>query len=151
MIYILYNASAGAHYNADQVKEKMAEFFPGESIDLVDTTTVSDKQSYIDQITEVDKLVVVGGDGTLNHFVNSIEDREYPFPIYCYSAGTGNDFIHDVANGNAEAPILINQYITKLPTVEVNGQALVEADDITVGDTSDFFVDGVLMHFPLLP
>lgn len=121
MVYVLYNASAGAHYNAQQIKVKMAEFFPGESVVLDDTTTVSDKQSYIDKLSSEDRLIVVGGDGTLNRFVNSVEDREYPFPIYCFSAGTGNDFINDVAGGNADEPILINQYITKLPSVEVNG------------------------------
>ena len=122
MVYILYNASAGAHYNAEEIKAKMAEFFPGEGVQVDDTITVSDKQNYVDRLTDKDRLIIVGGDGTLNRFVNSVEDREYEFPIYCFSAGSGNDFINDVANGKSDEPVLINQYITKLPTVEIDGK-----------------------------
>ena len=122
MIHAFYNTSAGAHYSADAVMEKIKGFFPGDEVALVDTLTVDNKQEYIDKLSTEDKVVIVGGDGTLNRFVNSIADKEYPFEIYCYAAGTGNDFIVDVIGKGKDEPVLINKYITKLPEIEVNGK-----------------------------
>ncbi len=121
MVYVLFNTYAGAHYGEDKIAEKMKESFPGESLILKNAIEVDNKQDYIDKLTESDRLVIVGGDGTLNHFVNDIEDREYPFPIYCYAAGTGNDFINDVTGVNSDSMVMINDYIRDLPVVEVKG------------------------------
>ena len=122
MIYVLYNTFSGAHYGKDKIREKMNEFFKGEEVLLADTVAVDDKQSFVDKITPSDKLVLVGGDGTLNHFVNSVEDREYDFDIYCYAAGTGNDFINDVNGVNTDELVHFNEYMKRLPEIEVNGQ-----------------------------
>ena len=81
MVYVLYNSTAGSHYGVDKLREKMQNFFGEESITLASVITVDDKKEYIKKLTEGDKLVVVGGDGTLNRFVNAIEDKEYSL---CY-------------------------------------------------------------------
>ena len=122
MVYVLYNSIAGAHLSADDIEKKIKEFFKGEDITLSDVVSVEDKQSYIDKLTAEDKLVVVGGDGTLNRFVNSIRDEEYLFPIYCYAGGTGNDFLNDVVGTKSDGIVMINDYIRELPTIEVNGE-----------------------------
>ena len=83
MVYVLYNTIAGAHFGIEKIKAKMLEFFKSEEITLADVMEVDDKKSFVNAIGAGDRLVVVGGDGTLNRFVKSIEDREYPFPIYC--------------------------------------------------------------------
>lgn len=122
MVYVLYNSTAGAHYGVDRIRIKMEESFPGEEISLSSTLSIDDKKGYIEKITPNDRLVIVGGDGTLNRFANGIEDREYPFPIYCYAAGTGNDFINDVTGVNSDALVMINDYIRELPVAEINGK-----------------------------
>ncbi len=121
MVYVVYNPTAGAHYGVERIREKMIAAFPGENIDLADTKSI-DKGEYIKRITEGDRLVVVGGDGTLNHFVNEIEDKEYPYPIYCYAAGTGNDFVNDVMGVGTDTLVQINDYIKDLPVIEVKGK-----------------------------
>ena len=122
MVYVLYNTFAGAHYGKEKIKSKMIEAFPGEEVQLNDTCSVSDKQAYVDKILSTDKLVIVGGDGTLNHFVNGVCDKEYPFDIYCYAAGTGNDFINDVNGVKTDGLVHFNEYMKKLPEIEVNGE-----------------------------
>ena len=122
MVHILYNTISGAHYSAEDIKEKLSNFFPNEEFKLADVVELEDKQSYVNRLLDADKLVVVGGDGTLNRFVNSVEDKEYPFPIYCYAGGTGNDFVNDVVGLNNDAPVMINDYITKLPVISVKGK-----------------------------
>ena len=123
MIHVLFNSFAGSHYGEEKLEDKMKEFFPGETILLSNTVSIEDKRSYISMIKADDKLVVVGGDGTLNHFVNAIEDKEYDFPIYCYAAGTGNDFINDVTGVDSDGLVMINDYIRELPVIEVNGKS----------------------------
>lgn len=122
MVHVLFNSFAGAHYGEAKLKQKMKEFFPGEEILLSDVMAVDDKQGYISMLEPSDRLVIVGGDGTLNHFVNSVEDREYPFPIYCFAAGTGNDFINDIAGVESDGLVMINDYIKELPVIEVKGK-----------------------------
>ncbi len=121
MVYVVYNHTAGAHYGVERIRAKMAEIFSGEELELADTKSI-DKGEYIKKITDADRLVVVGGDGTLNHFVNEIEDKEYAYPIYCYAAGTGNDFINDVIGVGTDTLVQINDYIRDLPEIEVNGK-----------------------------
>ena len=111
MVYVLYNSNAGAHYGVDNIREKMETVFPGEELSLTSTITIDNKAEYIERIGADDKLVLVGGDGTLNRFVNSIEDKEYPFPIYIFAGGTGNDFINDVIGTGKDEIVQINEYI----------------------------------------
>ena len=63
-------------------------------------------------------MYLVGGDGTLNYFVNAIGDYQPTNNIYMRRAGSGNDFFTDVG---AENTVCINEYIKDLPTVYVNG------------------------------
>lgn len=123
MIYVLYNTGAGTHCAVDGIREKMKSCFPGEKITFTDTVTLDNKREYISQIDASDRLVIVGGDGTLNRFVNAVEDREYAFPIYCYAAGTGNDFINDAVGVDSDGLVMINDYIRALPLVTVNGKS----------------------------
>ena len=122
MVYVLYNSSAGAHYGVDNIREKMEASFPGEELSLTSTLAIDNKAEFIANLTEADKLVLVGGDGTLNRFANSVEDKDYPFPIYIFAGGTGNDFINDVIGTGKDELVLINDYIRALPVVTVKGE-----------------------------
>lgn len=122
MVYVLYNTSAGAHYGVDNIREKMEASFGGEELLLASTLSIENKAEFIQNIGEGDKLVLVGGDGTLNRFVNSVEDKDYPFPIYIFAGGTGNDFINDVIGTGKDELVQINDYIKNLPVITVNGK-----------------------------
>ena len=123
MVYVLYNNTAGAHFGVEKTIEKMRSFFNGEEVILNDAISIEDKRDYLSNLGEGDKLVIVGGDGTLNRFVNAIDDTEYSFPIYCYAGGTGNDFINDIAGTGTDGLVMINDYIKNLPSIEVNGKS----------------------------
>lgn len=64
-------------------------------------------------------IIITGGDGTLNGFVNKIDDfsRNY----YFYASGSGNDFARDINFKKRTKPICINKYIKHLPTAVING------------------------------
>ncbi len=119
MIYVLSNRTAGSVTEATE--KKVAELLTGYDIEFSISKEVDDKREYLSKITPDDGLVIVGGDGTLNKFVNSIDDVEYPFPINCYAGGTGNDFLKDIS-AEPDEFVEINEYIKDLPMLKVNGE-----------------------------
>lgn len=79
-----------------------------------------DYQKFFDELNPDDEVVLVGGDGTINYFVNNVNTDELKNNIYYMGAGTGNDFLNDI-EVKPGVEILLNDYIKKLPTVDVNG------------------------------
>ena len=118
MYHVFYNPLSGNGQGADCAEKIKA--LVGEDVKLTDVREVKDYASYFAALTENDALVLAGGDGTLNHFVNDIADVEVRNPVYFFTTGTGNDFKNDVAPGE-EGLVRINDYIKDLPVVEVNG------------------------------
>ena len=68
-----------------------------------------------------DRLVVVGGDGTLHYFVNYISQIEVKNDIFYIPNGTGNDFYKSIKK---EIKKPVNKYLTNLPTVEFNDRKI---------------------------
>ena len=87
--------------------------------ELIDAVGL-DYAAYLKTLAPEDELVLVGGDGTLNYFINAIRGTEIKNKIYLLGSGTGNDFFNDIDAKPGEE-VLINPYLDKLPTVYVNG------------------------------
>ena len=119
MYHVFYNPISGNGQGAACV-EKLKEILPLEELKFTDVREVKDFSSYFVALTESDSIVVAGGDGTLNHFVNDIDGVTIKNKVFLFTAGTGNDFKNDVAP-NETGLIPINDYIKDLPIVEVNG------------------------------
>ena len=68
-----------------------------------------------------DRLILCGGDGTLNRFVNELDTVPDEDILY-YATGSGNDFLRDIGGAPGDGPMRINPYLHNLPTVLVNGQ-----------------------------
>ncbi|MBQ4382764.1 MAG: diacylglycerol kinase family protein [Oscillospiraceae bacterium] len=116
---LLYNAQA-ANGQCRERAEKLAEGLASWGPELMEISSVKDYARFFRQLGG-DRLMIVGGDGTLNRFINDTEGLERP-EIWYYAAGTGNDFWHDLGLGDDSEPVKINPYIEDLPTVEVNGR-----------------------------
>ena len=120
MTYILYNPLAE---NGNGLKKaKTYESIAGdEKIEYEDMTKVS-IYDHIEDLDRDAKVIIAGGDGTINHIINEIGDRRFTRPVLYYGAGTGNDFLRDVAAGPDEKVVEINRYIEDLPVVTVKGE-----------------------------
>ncbi len=120
MKYVLYNKLSGNGKNGE-----LAERYK-ESIDtdaaLVDMCGISDYDAFLSSVGVDDDIVIIGGDGTLNRFVNATACSNIPCSVYYMPAGTGNDFATDVGHGGESLPFDITDYIKGLPTVTVNGE-----------------------------
>ena len=117
--YILYNEKAGTGKIADAMQKLKAKL-QGE-LKLVDVLKLEDYAAFVKDLTSDDYVVVAGGDGTLNHFVNNVEGMQIPCDVLYFPAGSGNDFARDLGKENAEEPFSVKQWICDLPKVKVNG------------------------------
>jgi diacylglycerol kinase family enzyme len=54
---------------------------------------IDDKVKFLEEKDMFENIILLGGDGTINRFVNDIEDYVLKTPIYLKSNGSGNDFL----------------------------------------------------------
>ncbi len=120
MIYILFNPLAGHGDSEAQAKALAAHY--QEPVSLLDITQIQDYHALLSPLSQDDAIVICGGDGTLNRFVNAIEGIEPSCDIFYYAIGTGNDFLHDLGKKPESEPTRVNDYLKDLPFVEVKDQ-----------------------------
>ncbi len=118
--YILYNPVAG-NGNAEKDTKILETLYEGD-IFFKDITKLPSLSEFIAPLDEADNVVICGGDGTLNRFINDIEGTELKCNILYYALGSGNDFMNDIGKNRGDEPFSIKEYISNLPTVEVNGE-----------------------------
>ncbi len=132
MTVILYNPKANNGTGEVHAREWVAAH-DEQAENLKSLLEIDDLGAYIAVLGEEDKVVLLGGDGTLNRFADAIRKIELRVPVYFAPAGTGNDFIADVRAEHPEDPVLVNSYITNLPIVRVNGDERVFINAIGYG------------------
>ena len=120
MYYILFNAKA-AGGTGEKTARKLEEILKGEEL-VFKSVHDMDYRSFFAEVDPEAKVVLVGGDGTLNYFVNDIRRVDVKNEIYFFAGGTGNDFLKDLGLDPEKGPYNITKYIKNLPSVVVNGQ-----------------------------
>ena len=117
-IYVLYNPIANNGRSEEAIKS-FAEKLEGKIVLCDMTKGYSD---YLSKLEEDDKLILCGGDGTINRFVNDNDCDSIKCDILYYASGSGNDFAHDIALERGADPVSIKKYLSNLPEVEVKGK-----------------------------
>ena len=117
--YIFYNPMAG-----NGSCKKYAECLPFiyDNTEMIDMTRITNYRAFLCGLRKEDILVIVGGDGTLNRFVNDTDGIEISQEILYLPAGTGNDFAKDLGKDGYGNPFEITRYLKDLPSVEVKGK-----------------------------
>ncbi len=118
--YILYNHLAG-HGNSEAQSKALAAKFEGDVI-CKNITEIKDYKEILAPLTEEDRIVICGGDGTLNRFANAVAGLECKCSLQYYAVGTGNDFLKDLGREVGSDPVSVKPYLENLPEVEVNGE-----------------------------
>lgn len=118
---VLFNPFAGNGKGETEAK-KLDSILAGNTVTYKDMTEIKSYGEFFDSLPEDNILVISGGDGTLNRFVNDADEKYFTRDIYYFATGTGNDFLLDIGGKKGEAPIKLNKYIVNLPTVTVNGK-----------------------------
>ena len=121
MQYVLFNPQAGNGSGAQQARALDARF-PEETFSYTDMTTISDYAAWLGTLPADASLIIAGGDGTLNRFLNDTNGMALPEKLYYFATGSGNDFLHDLGLEKGADPVPVAQYLRDLPTVTVNGK-----------------------------
>lgn len=130
--YVLYNPFASNGHGAEAAKEVIG-YLGGKENEFVDLTKIGDYKTFFDKLDESDKIILCGGDGTLNRFANDCAGIIPENEICLFPVGTGNDFLKDLGIEGKCAPVPVNKYIKDLPYVEVEGKTMYFIDNVAFG------------------
>lgn len=119
---VLYNPLAG-NGKGENAAKKLKELLNGDELTFTDMTKVSDYRALFASMPEDERVIVSGGDGTLNRFINDTEEIAFANPVYYYATGSGNDFLKDIGGNVGDKPVCIDKYLKALPTVDVKGKS----------------------------
>jgi diacylglycerol kinase family enzyme len=121
MYYVLYNTLSGNKQGLEYSRLLLGNSVPADA-QMVDLSTIASYADFWANLDlENDIVVLSGGDGTLNRFVNENVGLTLPKNLFYFASGSGNDFKKDVASDDTVL-IPLHQYIKDLPTVTVNGK-----------------------------
>ena len=120
---ILFNKFSHSGKGGEEAKQ-LDSLLAGNTLEYVDMTSLPSYDEFFASLAPDDKIVISGGDGTLNRFINDSREQylNYSNEIYFFGAGSGNDFLKDLGVESGSKPVQINQYLVDLPTVEVKGK-----------------------------
>lgn len=131
MTLILYNPHANNNDVTAALDGAMA-YASAPDMVVKDLTTV-DVRAEICALSENDRVLLCGGDGTLMRVANALDGAAYTAQIYLWKSGTGNDFLRDLGKNEETEPVLLNPYLTNLPHVKVGGKTYLYINGIGFG------------------
>lgn len=98
-----------------------------------DITSIPDYRDFFFNLADDEKVVVCGGDGTLNRFINESRQAVASHEVFYYPAGSGNDFARDINVDSGSKPVSLTKYIKHLPTVIVKGKESLFLNNVGFG------------------
>lgn len=134
--YFLFNPLAGKG-RAEQFALEVDSENPN-ATKCYDMTKIDSFPDFLSKLERDDRLIVCGGDGTLNGFINKIEGTDIKNDIFYFPAGSGNDFMKDLNRVQTDGRFKINEYIKDLPQVTIRGK------DFRFINGVGFGIDGVV-------
>lgn len=114
---IIYNPLSGNGRGKTEAEALAQKINAAECADM---TAISDYAEFFAAHSD-SHIVICGGDGTLNRFLNDTKDINVPDAISYCAGGSGNDFLRDI-EGQAGEVIALDKYIEKLPVCTVKGK-----------------------------
>jgi len=118
--HILYNPGAGKGSGKSDA-EALQILLSGETF-IRDITEILNYRAFFAAISPTDKVILCGGDGTLNRFANETKNLCIRQELLYYPCGNGNDFARDLGYTEEMMPFRINDCLRDLPVVTVNGK-----------------------------
>ena len=119
MNYILYNPLS-SHGKSEELVKNIEKILAkqGKKYRAYSLIKASKNiKGFARKIKPNDKVIIIGGDGTLHHFANGIKVLENQNEIYLYKGGTGNDFGREFPK---EKLINVSKYVRNLPRYTLN-------------------------------
>lgn len=122
LYYILFNPNSNTGNNLKvnkKIKKLINKLKKIDSCYVINMFEINQKEDiFLRQCKPEDHVVICGGDGTLDQFINRVSLDSIQCKLFLFPCGSGNDFARDYKKHNNM--IQINDILKKLPTVKVN-------------------------------
>ena len=129
--YILYNPNAGDPAAAKAIEDLRASY---DTTVLINIRRISSYETFFYGLERDADVILCGGDGTLNHFINDARGLSISHALYYFPTGTGNDFARDLGYGRFARPVFrINEQLKYLPQVTINGESRLFLNNVGFG------------------
>ncbi len=119
---ILYNPISG-NKSAKTKVYQLDDVLTNNDLNYVEMTPDFDYKTFMNKVAADERVVLCGGDGTINRFINEVDESDLKKPVFYFPLGSGNDFNRDIHGKPDTVLININNYITNLPVVTINGKS----------------------------
>ena len=129
--YVFYNPIAGSG-QSDNALEILKNYIKDEAV-FCDMTKNETYEKDILSMNEEDYIILCGGDGTLNRFVNRISRISFDNDVLYFPCGSGNDFAREFGKNRLDEPFSIKKYLSGLPSVTINGESSLFINGIGYG------------------
>lgn len=116
----LYNPLAD-NGNGKKNAENLSLLYPADDFKFVDASKVTSYNDFFESIPASAGVIICGGDGTLNHFINSAQDAPIKQALFYFPCGSGNDFAREVGSNDKLIPLA--KYFKDLPVAVVKGKS----------------------------
>ena len=128
--HILFNPKSrnGSH---PKTLNKISKKLKSQKVFMHNVLEIKDPKAFAKSLHKEDIIVIVGGDGTLHHFVNQVDMKSFEGLLSMFQSGTGNDFIRSLKT-KEDFPFIHNQ-LKELPTVSIAGVTHKFVNGIDIG------------------
>ncbi len=113
--YVLYNPKS-KRGKIDKLLKQINKNLKGQEVTIGSLLDIKDVDEFLKSLDKEDKIIIVGGDGTLHYLANALMGKEIVQDILVTrKGGTGNDFVRSIKKGKKGHFIRINDYLKNLP------------------------------------
>ena len=120
--HILFNPHAGNGHGEEEA-HRLDTVLEGAALVYHNMTEIASYEDFFCTIPADEDIVLCGGDGTLNRFINDTAGVGIPNELLYFGVGSGNDFLHDLGKEKGAEPFPVKKYLENLPTVTVKGRS----------------------------
>lgn len=130
--HILFNPHAG-NGQGEQEAQKLKTLLAQDTLYFHDMTALGSYADFFAELRPQESIILAGGDGTINRFLNDTRGLTIENDILYYAVGSGNDFLHDLGMEKGVPPFSIKKYLCDLPTVCVKDREYLFLNGIGYG------------------
>jgi diacylglycerol kinase family enzyme len=126
MDLILYNPLSNNKKSNIQTNKLIRKYKKNKTpFRLKNILKIQNIKEYLDTKKDIDKVILLGGDGTINRFVNETVNYDFTQDIYLKPNGSGNDYMRSL-RGSDEAPqyVMESMLDTGIKTNFINGAGI---------------------------
>ncbi len=117
---ILYNPFSGNGQGKAHAEKAFNKLGKENCVPPVDMTAINNYNDFFEAHHD-ENIVICGGDGTLNCFLNETAEIKFDNSLFYFPAGSGNDFYREF-NLETEEIVNIDKYVKDLPVCDINGK-----------------------------